>query len=260
MISNSIARVAGTLTFAALFAVASFASAQAANVVLYSDTTNFTGFATANGGAALISGLNTTKLIADDLTFSASSAGQSVLQFSFPVANLSAAAITARPRIRFYKDDNSGAPGTYITGYSFTAFSIAPGVSTFFTTLPVGSFVLPTVAPGAATETIWAGITYDNSGASTTTNAQLNNLGVGTFDPPTVGSSKASAFITSAASTGLASNPAGASFTLTSAAASFSWELQVGAAAVPEPGAVALLMGFGVSGAALLRRRKTVRK
>ena len=231
-------------------------SPSAHALVVYSDTTTFTGFGYANGGSALISNIRTTRLVADDLTFSSNFAGQSVTQFSFPVANLNTVAVKARPRIRFYQDNN-GAPGAYITGYSFAAFSIPTGVSTYFTTLAPGSFVIPAAAPGATTETLWAGITYDNSGATTTTAAQMNNLGVGTFDPPTVGSSSASAFSTTAADTGLEDNPVGSSFTLTGAAASFSWELQV--ADVPEPGAVAMLMGMGVSGAALLRR-KTARK
>ena len=255
MISNTMSRFTGTLALAALFAAVSFNSAQA--VTIYSNTTNYSGSALTNGGAAAISGIRTTRLLADDLTFSAASAGMSLSQFSFPVANLGTAAVTARPRVRFYMDDNGGlAPGTYIGGFSFAAFSLPVGVSTYFTTLTPGSLVLPAAAPGATTETIWAGITFDNSGASTTTLAQLNNLGVGIFDPPTVGSSKATAFETTAADTGLESNPVGAPFTLTGLNANFNWELQA-PQATPEPGAVALLMGFGVSGAALLRRKMT---
>jgi len=225
------------------------------DVVGYSNITNFTGSAFANGGAAVLSGNGITRLQADDINFAAGAAGQLINRFDFNVANLNTTAVSARARVRFYAD-NAGAPGTLITGFSFSPISFgANSVGTFFTTLvPASQFTVP------ANGKMWAGMTFDNNtGATGATIAQLNNLGQGLFNPPTIGSSADVLFLTTAAGSNFVSNPAGGTLNFggNPVVANTGWAFTITAAPVPEPGSVALLIGMGVSG--LLLRRK-VRK
>lgn len=185
----------------------------------YSDVTTFLGQGVLNGGAALVGANTITALVADDLTFTRG-VPVNVVQYRFSVANANAAAVSFRPRIRFYAN-NAGAPGTLIGGNTFNAVSVPAGNVTIFTA------PLNTATPFVmTTQTIWAGITFDNnSGATGATLAQLNNLGQGVYNPPDRGSSADSAFRTSAAGDFLASNPAGASFNTTGVVDNFGWEL-----------------------------------
>jgi hypothetical protein len=183
---------------------AQFPLAATASTTAYSNVTNFLGQAFANGGAASQAGNVITTLVADDLTPAGGYGGLNVNTFTFSVANLSGATVTARARVRFYLNDGAaGGPGTLVTGFSFTAIAFPAGVGLYTATL-TGTMNLPIVP-------FWAGITFDNNtGATGATAAQLNLLGQGIFDPPTVGSSGDTFFQTSAAGSFLASNPAGA--------------------------------------------------
>ena len=189
----------------------------------YSDVTTFFGSASNNGGAALQGSNTITKLVADDLTATASPLhpGDPITVIRFTVANLNGVAVSARPRLRFYQDDNGGVPGTLITGFSFNPISFTAGTVATFSFNPGGA------VPYAAGATIWAGMTFDdNSGGTGATLTQMNNLGQGIFGPPDVGSSVDHIFITSAAGAFLASNPAGALTNFSgSPVANFGWEL-----------------------------------
>lgn len=224
------------------------------DVVAYSNITNFTGSAFSNGGAAVLSGNGITRLQADDITFAAGAAGQLINRFDFNVSNLNTSNTSARARIRFYAD-NAGAPGTLITGFSFNPISFgANSASTFFTTLaPASQFAVP------ANGKMWAGITFDNNtGATGATITQLNNLGQGLFNPPTIGSSADVLFLTTAPGSQFVSNPAGGTTNFGgNPVANTGWAFTIAGPNVPEPGSVALLIGMGVS--SLLLRRK-VRK
>jgi hypothetical protein len=169
----------------------------------YSNVTTFSGQGYAGGGATLTSGNTITRLIADDVTL-VGTPPFGVATFSFNIANLNTVAVSARPRIRFYLADGAGgAPGTYITGFSFNATSFTAG--------SVNTLSANVTPFNVTSNTFWAGITFDNNtGASGATAAQLDNLGMGIFNPIDVGTSTDAIFQTTAAGSFLANAPAGA--------------------------------------------------
>jgi len=211
----------------------------------YSNIDNFTGNAYVAGGAAL-QGTNTiTKMFYDDIACALPYLdGQSFTQFSFNVANLNTVAVSARARVRFYADA-AGLPGNYITGFSFNPISFtANSVGTYTATIAAG-FLQPVGG------LFWAGITFDNnSGGTGATAAQLNNLGMGVFNPPAVGSSTANFGVTAAAGSFLVNNPGGTIFNgfQDGTPGNFGWEF-----VVPAPGAATLL---GLAGVVAGRRRR----
>ncbi len=184
---------------------------------LYSNITTFTGQPYLNGGATLISGNTITTLIADSLALTGN-LPFSVGQFSFSVVNVNTDTVSARPRVRFYANDGTnGGPGTYITGFSFNPIKYAPTSVQIFT---------GTVPPFAiTTKAFWAGITFDdNTGATGISVTEINNLGMGIYNPIDVGSSTDDFFQTDLAGAFLVSNPAGKTYTLGATPANFGWE------------------------------------
>jgi len=222
-----------------------FDSTRAGNPY-YDNTTNFLGSAFANGGAQNQSGNTITRLVADDLGgIHPFFVGKQVTQMTFAVANLNSVSVSVRARIRFwFADGAGGGPGTYMNsiGYTFNPFAFGAGVTLLTGTLGTG-FTLP------ATQ-IWAGITFDdNTGTTGATLAQMDNMGVGLFNPPTVGTSADMMFQTTAAGSFFTTNnPAGSLFNFGGApVANMGWQL------IPTPGAAALL---GLAGIAAGRRRR----
>src|SRR5579871_5430316 len=205
-----------------------------AQVVAYSNVTNFSGNGFANGGATAASPI--TNLVADDVTMVAGAGGQLVTEFTFSVGNFDTTTyFSARPRIRIYADDGTGGgPGTVVAALTFNPITFTHGSVALFTTgvNSAGFFTAP------ADGNLWAGMTFDNVGATATV-AQLNELGQGLFDPPTVGSSTDQFFITSSAGSFNQNNPPGTTGNNFggSPVANFGWEFQVAQLApVPEPG------------------------
>jgi hypothetical protein len=221
-----------------------------AQAIVYSNTTNFTGSAFSNGNATNVAGNTVTNVVADKITFSPSFSGLNVTDFAFNITNLNALAVSARPRVRFWQTNGAGgAPGTLITGFSFDPISFSPGVANTYTTTIGPGFVLP------ASGDLWAGITFDNNtGATGATIADLNNLGQGIFDSPTVGSSDDSHWVSAGAGSNLVSNPAGA-ITISpfgaAPIANYGWSFAV---AAPEPRTLALFVVGGVGFVARRRR------
>jgi hypothetical protein len=202
-----------------------YAPQATAPLALYSNITTFTGQGLANGGAAAdpANAANTiTTLVADDLTLARSA---TVSGFSFSVANFNTTAVSARPLIRFYRANGAnGGPGTFLAGFNFNPISFSAGSVGIFNFNQFGIF--------AGFGTVWAGITFDNNGGATgATAAQLNNLGQGIYNPPTVGSSADLYFRTTSNGSFAASNPAGTLLTFNNPAApaNFGWELRTNA-------------------------------
>ncbi|MBU6413669.1 MAG: hypothetical protein KGS45_09350 [Planctomycetes bacterium] len=208
---------------------------------IYSNVDTFSGQAYAIGGATNISGNTITRLFADDIICAAHTAGP-ITSFHFNVANLNTSVVSARARVRFYADNGSNAPGTYITGYTFNPIS--------FTANSVTTYVATGISiVDQGTNKFWAGITFDNNtGATGATEAQLNNLGMGLFNPVDIGSSADTAFGTTAAGSFLVNSPAGANFNFNGTPnANFGW------AFIPTPSSAAMLSLGGLMAA---RRRR----
>ncbi len=174
-------------------------------VSAYSNISFFLGGAFNNGGATLSAGNTITLLVADDLVPLPAYGGQDVTSFKFTATNLNSASVTARPLVRFYLADGAGgAPGTFAGGFNFNPIVFpANTITTLTATLPPATMAMFGVP-------FWAGLAFDdNSGTTGATAAQLNNMGQGFFDPPTVGSSADQVFASSNVSFTV-SNPAGA--------------------------------------------------
>jgi hypothetical protein len=245
---------------AALVLTVSFAMrapSARADVVIYSNLTNFSAQGYAGGGAATSGGDTITKTVADDITTAPGTAGNAVDGFTFTVANFNATAVTARAIVEFWASDGAGGgPGTLLTGFIFNPITFAGGsVVQGFSFVPeTPLFTVP------ANGTFWAGITFDNNGGATgATAAQLNNLGQGIFAPPTVGSSQDAFFQSNAGGTIPGSNPAGGFFFFGgNPVADFGWQfLSPSPAAVPEPSPLILssFAGLAVLGIGFLRNR-----
>lgn len=190
----------------------------------YSNVTTFQGFGFLNGGAAVDPALpaNTlTPLVCDDNTYNAPVA-RTLTGYRFSVANLGAAAISARPLIRFFSD-NANAPGTFLGGNNFNAITFNPGSVGVYT---IGTLPTPIVFPGiGAAVKIWSCTAFDNnSGATGATAAGLNNLGVGLYTPVDRGTSADLFFLTTG--NALVNNPPGSTGTIGGAVANFGFELR----------------------------------
>ncbi len=233
-----------------LLSLACAANTCFSQTVVYSNATGFTGSGLAVGasGTTAQGAVTITSMFSDNITMLPIAANQSITLVTFRVGNFSATAFSARPRIRFYADDNGGtAPGTFITGFSFNPISFPAATVSGFTFAPgVGQIVVP------SNSRLWASILFDNSGA-TGTATDMQSLGVGIFGTYDVGSSTDAFFLSAAPASGsyLANNPAGSAQTV-SPSGSFGWGFQI--AAVPEPTTWALMGGAVLLGAVGVRR------
>jgi len=218
--------------------------AQAANA--YDNTATLTGGAF-NGGAALQSGNTITRLLADDCTMAASFVGQTATQFHIFIWNTNTVAVTARVRFRIYGSDGAGGgPGTVLAGFTGAANSHAANTIYDYSTALGAYFVIPQA-------TLWFGVTFDNNTGTGGTAAELNNFAFVMADPPSPGTSQDRDFLTTAAGSFFANNPAGAIRVspFQGAIANYAVSIQ----ATPEPGTYAA-MATGLVGLLALRRRR----
>lgn len=225
--------------------------------ILYSNTATFTGFAYSPGGAAADGATATsasTAMLADDIKVGSGYAGTAVTSVTFSVANLNSVAVSANVDLRFYSVGTNGGPGTLLGGLNFSAISFSAGAIQLFTYTSASTlFTVPTSG------SFFVGEFFTNDSATATT-AQLNNLGIGVFNPPTVGTSADSFFMTSAGgSTNSTSNPTGGFYNFGGSPVAnfgFSFSGTPAVTPVPEPASLALLgLGLGLGTAGLARRR-----
>lgn len=218
-----------------------YASQPATAGSYYSNVDTFSGSGVKNGGTAAVSGVRTTQMLADHVNTASGGGLLGVITFS--VVNFNTVAVSARYRVRIYGDDGAGGgPGTLLGAVSFSAFSNAASSVQLYTS----DFTsLAITVPSS----FWIGAFFDNSGASGSTVAQMNNLGLALFDPPAIGTSENTDFLTTAPSSNLTNNPAGAIRTapFTGLNANYGWEF------APAPGSLALI---GFAGLAAARRRR----
>ena len=202
----------------------------------YDNTVSYLGQVFLNAGAAVQAGNTITRLAADDITVAGGFAGQAVRRFEFSVANLDAATVSARARVRFYHGQ-CGRAGELYHRLQLHPHRVSPGVSVFYTTFPAATpaFTIP------ASGVFWAGMTFDNNtGGTGATLAQMNNLGQGIFNPPTAGSSADVFFLTTAAGSFNSNNPAGALSNFSgNPVANFGWAFASCVATSLTPGSLA---------------------
>jgi hypothetical protein len=229
-------------------AVAVVFSSSAQELFVYGNLATSSSQNFLNGGAANVSGNTITTLVADDITPLSGYAGSTISNIYFSVANNNPAAVSARARIRIWSADGaSGGPGTILAGFTFNPISFAASTASLFYFSPGGL----TVPSG----TFWMGLTFDdNTGGTGASAAQLNNLGMALFNPPTIGTSTDLFFHTTAAGSFLANNPVGTLGNLGgNPPANFYFGISV--VPVPEPASFALA-GLGFA-AFLICRRQT---
>ncbi len=201
----------------------------------YSNIDNPTGFFVSPGGTAA----GATKVLSDLLVMTAPNLPTKV---SFSMVNNNLVSIACRPRIRFWAADGvAGAPGTLIGGFSFNPITTNGQTA--------NSFFFDASALGVLPTNVWVGMLFDNVGTTATT-AQLNNMGILAYDPPAVGSSADSDWLSTAAGSNFVANPAGAirvSPFAGAPVANYYYEI------APAPGSIAIL---GLGGLVAARRRR----
>ena len=236
-----------------VFCTASAVRAQTITTV-YSNVTTFSGQGYAAGGSAVdATDPTTTSLtIADDINLADGATG-TINSFTFSVANFNATDTLARPILSFYDmDPTTGAPTTLLFEAVFNPITFTAGtVNTF--TYSSGSST-PLFTTGGS---FWAAETFDNGGtASATTATALDSLGVGLFDPPTVGSSQDVFFQSTNTGPGVygGNSPAGSFFYFGGTpVANFGFQF-TGGTSLPEPTALALALAGGTAIVALTKR------
>src|SRR4051794_25938791 len=233
--TRSVPYLSGLILAAALCLAGPTAHAQ---TTYYSNLTNSTGFAYAPGNSANVGGTFYTPMVADDLNLGPGAAGQSINSLTFTAANLNGTTVNAQVILNFYMTNGAaGGPGTLLASVLFNPISISAGVVTAFTYTP-GSNIFTVPANGQ----LWAGLVFSNGGGATATQAQLNLLGQGIFDPPTVGSSQDVIFRSTTGGPANSNDPPGALvFFGGNPRANFGWSLR-GPAPVPDTGTTAILL------------------
>jgi hypothetical protein len=183
------------LAAAMVLTAAAPASAQTA---AYDNTGQFQGFNLISNFAATKGSNTVTGILVDDITFAPGSAGLTVTAVTVAAANQNATAVTVRPFLRFWlADGTNGGPGTYFspggTPLDVNFGPITLGTSTNLLRIELGanSFQIP------AAGKLWVGLGFDDANGTTgATFNQMHNLGYNLYNPPAVGSSADTMFIT----------------------------------------------------------------
>ncbi len=179
-------------------AALAFGGPVAAQTSAYDNTGHYQGWNLISSGTSTQGSNTVTGILVDDITFAPGSAGQTVTAITVGAANQNGGPITVRPFLRFWLPDGAnGGPGTYLSPGG-VPLDVNYGPTTLGTTtnllrieLGSNSFQIP------AAEKLWVGLGFDNANGTTGADSfQMNNLGYNLYDPPAVGSSTDTAFIT----------------------------------------------------------------
>jgi hypothetical protein len=200
------------------------------------------------GNATDISGDTITNILVNQLTLAPGSAGDQITSLTLQL--YSDDSDVSGVRVLMYvwaPDGTAGNPGTLLGQFIITpSFIGGPGESdqTYNVTTPL---IVPTSG------VIWVGAALDNdNGASSITNAQLDNIGGLTFDPPTVGTSPLDA---NYISPGTSLTDPSLNFLTGGSQGDFGWTVTGGQVPTPEPGTLGMML-LGVPVAALAWRRR----
>ena len=112
-----------------------------ATLVVYSNTTSYSGFAFSPGGAELQGSNTITRLMADDITPDAGSDGLPVTQISAVVRNGSSGSVTFRALGRFWTD-SGGYPETLLYAGAFGTYTLDASQTLTITLSPAGFLLL----------------------------------------------------------------------------------------------------------------------
>jgi hypothetical protein len=204
------------------------------------------------GSATDISGDTITNILVNQLTLTPGSAGDQITSLSFLL--YSDDTDVADTRLLLYvwaPDGTSGNPGTLLGQFIIAPPYIAgPGESTL-----TYNVITPLIVP--ASGIIWVGAALDNdNGASSITDAQLDNIGGLTFDPPTVGTAPLDA---SYISPGTALTDPSLNFLTGGSQGDFGWTVTGDQAPAPEPGTLGMML-LGVPAGVFVWRRRSYQR
>lgn len=237
------------------------ATPAAAQTTAYDNTGTFQGFNVVSSPAATQGSNTITGVLADDITFAPGSAGRTVTAVTVAAANQNGTAVTVRPFLRFWNADGAGGgPGTYFSpGGTPLDVDLGPttlGTSTNLLRIELGAKSFPIPAAGK----LWVGLGFDNANGTTGASPnQMSNLGYNLYDPPTVGSSADTMFITSVQGSWLGfNNPPGSMFDLgDNIVANAGYKFEV--SPVPEPVGM-MVVGLAVAARYGPRRCGSIRR
>jgi hypothetical protein len=185
--------------------------------------------------------------------------GALIGSISFSVVNEGATSVDAGFVLAVYDTDGAGgAPGTRLYTAGGGVRTYAPGER-----IITGNYPIPIAIP--ASGDLWIGLYFDNFDRALNTNTsatirELNELGLGIYNAPTIGSSADNFFVNSsgANTSGFlaASNPSGTITSLGGTPVSnIGFRLGLAAATAPEPSSL-LLGALGLFTAGIISRRR----
>lgn len=195
-----------------------------------------------------VSGDTMTNILVNELTLAPGSAGDQITSLSFLLDSDNAQVTDTRLLMYVWAPDGtSGNPGTLLGQFIIAPSSIdGPGG-----TMLAYNVTTPLIVP--ASGVIWVGAALDNdNGASSVTNAQLDNMGGQTFDPPTFGTAPLNAYYISP---GTSLTDPSLNDLVAGGQGDFGWTITGAPVSTPEPGTLGMML-LGVPVAVLVSRRR----
>ncbi len=196
------------------------------------------------GNPTNVGGDTMTNIVVNELTLAPGSAGDQITSLSFQLDSDNSIVNDVRFLMYVWAADGAaGGPDTLLGEFIYAPpFILGPEeqMMTYDVTTPL---IVP------ASGVIWAGAALDNdNGASSVTDAQLDNMGGVTYDPASVGTDGFEAYYISPGTT--LTNPSLNSFAAGNQG-DFGWTITGDALATPEPGTLGMML-LGVHMAAFV--------